>query len=290
MGFKMNFETIKFELLENGIGILTLNRPDKLNAMNFQMIEDLHSILDHLMLNLDCRILILKAEGRAFCAGLDLRESMVLQSKKKPEELKKKFFFIRAPDKDLIKAKMYGQWRTSHLIVKMRKISQPIISIIQGAATGAGFTFALATDIRIVGEKAKFANSFINIGFSGSDLASSYHLPRLIGMSRAAEILYTGRFIEAEEAKQIGLVFKVVNGDEDVLLKSAMEIAESLLTKSPLGLRMTKEAMNLSMDSPSLETIMQLENRAQMLCSTSEDLLEGVNAFFEKRKPKFPKL
>jgi len=90
----MNFETIKFELREDGIGILTLNRPDKLNAMNFQMIEDLHSILDCLMTNLDCRVLILKAEGRAFCAGLDLREFVVLQSKKKPDELKEKFFFI----------------------------------------------------------------------------------------------------------------------------------------------------------------------------------------------------
>ncbi|MFW9939323.1 MAG: enoyl-CoA hydratase/isomerase family protein, partial [Candidatus Thorarchaeota archaeon] len=205
-------------------------------------------------------------------------------------EMKKKFFFMKAPDKDLIKAKMYAQLRTSNLIVKMRKISQPIIAIIQGPATGGGFTFALAADIRIAGEKAKFANSFINIGLSGSDLASSYHLPRLIGLSRAAEILYTGRFIEAEEAEQIGLVFKIVKGQEKALLEAAMEIAENLLTKSPLGLRITKEAMNLSMDSPSLETIMQLENRAQMLCSTSDDLLEGVNAFFEKRKPKFPKL
>lgn len=286
----MNFETIKFELREDGIGILTLNRPDRLNAMNFQMIEDLHAILDHLMTNLDCRVLILKAEGRAFCAGLDLRESVVLQSKKKPEELKEKFYFIRAPDKDLIKAKMYGQWRTSHLIVKMRKISQPIIAIVQGPATGGGFTFVLASDIRIAGENAKLANSFINIGFSGADLASTYHLPRLIGMSRAAEILYTGRFIDADEAEQIGLVLKVIKGDETKLLEVAIEIAKDLLTKSPLGLRMTKEAINLSLDSPSLETIMQLENRSQMICSTSDDLLEGVKAFFEKRKPSYPKL
>jgi enoyl-CoA hydratase len=286
----MEFETIKFELQEDGIGILTLNRPDKLNAMNFQMIEDLHAIFDNLMINLDCRVLIFKAAGRAFCAGLDLRESTVLQSKKKPEELKKKFFFINAPDKDLIKAKMYGQWRTSHLIVKMRKISQPIIAIIHGPATGAGFAFALATDIRIAGEKGRFANSFINVGFSGADLASSYHLPRLIGMSRAAEILYTGRFVDAEESERIGLVLKIVKGEENELLASALEIAEELLTKSPLGLRMTKEAINLTLDSPSLETIMQLENRSQMLCSTSADLMEGINAFFEKRKPKYPLL
>ncbi len=285
----MNFETFKFELREDGIGILTLNRPDKLNAMNFQMIEDLHSIFDHLMTNLDCRVLILKAAGRAFCAGLDLKESAVLQSKKKPEELKERFFFMNAPDKDLIKAKIYAQGRASHLIVKMRKISQPIIAIIQGAATGAGFTLVLAADIRIAGENARLANSFINIGFSGSDLASSYHLPRLIGMSRAAEILYTGRFIDADEAERIGLVLKVVKGDDVKLVEAGLEIAENLLTKSPLGLRMTKEAINLTLDSPSLDTIMQIENRSQMLCSTSIDLLEGINAFFEKRKPKYPK-
>jgi len=286
----MEFETIKFELREDGIGILTLNRPDKLNAMNFQMSEELHVIFDQLMVNLDCRVLILRAAGRAFCAGLDLRESMVLQSKKKPQELKEKFFFIRAPDKDLIKAKLYAQWRTSHLIAKMRKISQPIIAIIQGPATGAGFTFALAADIRIAGKNGKMANSFINIGFSGADLASSYHLPRLIGMARAAEIIYTGRFVEADEAERIGLIYKLVEGDENKLLDAALDIAGNLLTKSPLGLRMTKEAINLSLDSPSLETLMQLENRSQMLCSTSDDLLEGVNAFFEKRKPNYPRL
>jgi enoyl-CoA hydratase len=285
----LNFETIDFELREDGIGVLTLNRPNKLNALNFQMIEDLHSIFDQLMVNLECRVLILKAAGRAFCAGLDLKESTVLQSKKKPEELKEKFFFMRAPEKDTIKAKIYAQARASQLVVKMRKISQPIIAVIQGPATGAGFTLVLAADIRLVGEAAKLANSFINIGFSGADLASSYHLPRLIGMSRAAEILYTGRFIDAEEAERIGLALKVIKGDEISLLESAIEVAENLLTKSPLGLRMTKEAINISLDSPSLDTIMQIENRTQMLCSASTDLLEGINAFFEKRKPKYPK-
>jgi enoyl-CoA hydratase/carnithine racemase len=285
----MEFETVKYELREDGIGILTLNRPNKLNALNFQMIEDLHSIFDNLMVNLDCRVLILKAAGSAFCAGLDLKESTVLQSKKKPEELKGKFFFMKAPDKDLIKSKIYAQGRASHLIVKMRKISQPIIAIIQGAATGAGFTLALAADIRIAGKNATLANSFINIGFSGSDLASSYHLPRLIGMSRAAEILYTGRFIDAKEAEKIGLTLKTIEDDDTKLLEAAMEIAKNLLAKSPLGLRMTKEAINISLDSPSMDTIMQIENRSQMLCSTSIDLLEGINAFFEKRKPNYPK-
>ena len=283
---KLNFETIKFELKENGIGILTLNRPDKLNAMSFQMIKDLHDLFDSLLVNLDCRIVILKAEGRTFCAGLDLKESMILQSKKKPTELKEKFHFLNAPDKDIIKAKLYAQWYTSQIIVKMRKIGQPIIALIQGAASGAGFAFVLAADFRIASKKARFNNAFINVGFSGSDLGSSYYLPRLIGMSRAAEILYTGRFVDAFEAEKIGLVLNVV--EEENLLDMAIELAENLLHKSPLGLRMTKQAINSSLDSPSLESILQLENRAQMLCSASDDIMEGVQSFFEKRDPKYP--
>jgi enoyl-CoA hydratase/carnithine racemase len=283
---KYNYETIKFELQDNGIGILTLNRPDKLNAVSFQMIEDLHSIMDHLMTNLDCRVVILKAKGKAFCAGLDLKESTVLQSKRKPQELKEKFFYVDTPEKDVIKAKLYAQWHTSQIILKMRKISQPIIALIQGAASGLGFAYALASDIRIASFKARFNNAFINVGFSGSDMASSYHLPRLIGMSRAAEILYTGRFIEADEAEKIGLVSRVVK--EEVLLDEGLKLAEELLKKSPLGLRMTKHAINLSQNSPSIDTIIELENRAQMLCSSSSDLTEAVQAFFEKRDPKYP--
>jgi enoyl-CoA hydratase/carnithine racemase len=109
-------------------------------------------------------------------------------------------------------------------------------------------------------------------------------------MSRAAEILYTGRFIDAEESEKIGLVFKVIEGDEDKLLGEAIKIAENLLTKSPLGLRMTKEAINLSLDSPSLETIIHIENRTQTLCGSSIDIKEGISAFFERRKPKYPLL
>ena len=283
----MDFETIKFELREDGIGILTLNRPDKLNAMSFQMFEDLHTIFDNLMVNLNCRVLILKGQGKAFCAGLDLKEVNLLNMKKKPEDYKK-FYYLDIPE--TFKNRMYFQWRLSQVIIKMRKISQPIIAIIHGAATGGGFALTLASDIRIAGEKARFNNAFIKLGLSGSDVGTSYFLPRLIGMSRAAELLYTGRFIKAEEAEKIGLVFKVVNGDENKLLEVAMDIAKDLLTKSPLGLRMTKEAINLSLDSPSLETIIQLENRAQTLCGTSKDIKEGVSAFFEKRKPKYPKL
>ncbi len=284
----MNLETIKFELRDDGIGILTLNRPNKLNAISLQMIEDLHTILDNLMINLDCRVVILKGEGRAFCAGLDLKESIVLDSKNASQELKDKFYFLDVPKNDNIKLFVYTQWRLSQIIVKMRKISQPIIAIIHGAAAGGGFAFTLASDIRIAGENAKFNNAFIKLGVSGSDMGTSYFLPRLIGMSRATEILYTGRFIDANEAERIGLVLKIVEGDENQLIDSAIELAKNMINKSPLGLRLTKQALNLSLDSPSLDTMIEMENRAQAISSRSKDMREGVAAFFEKREPKYP--
>ena len=280
----MQFETLEFELKENGIGIISLNRPEKLNAMSFQMFEDLHAIFDHLMINLDCRVVILRGKGRAFCAGLDLNEANVLNMRKVPEEYKK-FKYLEISES--IKKRFYFQWRLSQVIIKMRKISQPIIAVINGAATGGGFALTLASDIRIAGENALFNNAFIKLGLSGSDVGTSYFLPRLIGLSRAAEILYTGRFVYAEEAEKIGLVFKVVKGDECDIFSTAMDIAENFLTKSPLGLRMTKVAINFSQDSPSLETIIQLENRAQTLCGTSGDVMEGISAFFGKRDPKY---
>ena len=278
----MDFETIKFELKENGIGILSLNRPEKLNAINFLMEEEMHELLDHLMVNLDCRVLIIRGEGRAFCAGTDLQEGLILNTKKKPSGYDR-FYYLDVSEP--IKRKMYHQWRITQLVVKLRKISQPIISLVHGAAAGGGLAFALASDIRIASESAKFINASINIGLTGADVGGSYFLPRLIGLSRAAEILYTGRIVEADEAVDIGLALKQVPSDK--LLVSALEVAEELLTKSPLGLRMTKQSLNLTMDAPSLDTILQLENRGIVLTFASKDVTEATSAFMEKRNPKY---
>ncbi len=279
----MNFETIKFELKPNGIGIITLNRPEKLNAISFQMEEDLHELLDHLMTNLDCRVVIFGGMGRAFCAGTDLQEGLILNTKKIPVGYEK-YHFLNVPEP--LKKKMYHQWHISQIYVKMRKISQPIIAIIHGAAAGGGFGFAMAADMRIASEDVKFINASINIGLTGADVGGSYFLPRLIGMSRAAEILYSGKIVDGIEAEKIGLVLKVVKKEN--LLKAAIEKAEELLKKSPLGLRMTKQAINLSLDSPSLETILQFENSSIVLTFSSKDVNEASAAFFEKRDPKFP--
>ncbi|MFX0187966.1 MAG: enoyl-CoA hydratase/isomerase family protein [Candidatus Hodarchaeota archaeon] len=279
----MNFETIKFELKENGIGILTLNRPEKLNAISFQMEEELHDCLDNLMVDIDCRVVILRGEGKAFCAGTDLNEGLILNSKRKPEGYDK-FYYLNVPES--LKRKMYHQWRISQIFIKFRRISQPVIAIIKGPAVGGGFGFAMAADIRIASEDAKFINGSINIGLSGADVGGSYFLPRLIGMSRAAEILLTGRAIYGKEAEKIGLVYKLV--ERNKLLDEALNLANEMLRKSPLGLRMTKQAINLSLDAPSLENMIQLENSSIVVTFSSNDVKEGSSAFFEKRNPKYP--
>ena len=279
----MDYQTIEFELRDNGIGILTLNRPERLNAISFQMEEDLHSLFDSLMINLNCRVIILRGNGRAFCAGTDLQEALNLNIKKVPDGYEN-YYVLNTPEP--LKKKLYHQWRISQLYVKMRKISQPIIAMVHGAAVGGGFGFAMASDIRIATEDVKFINGSINLGLTGADVGGSYFLPRLIGMSRASEILYTGREVKSEEAEEIGLVLKIVNIDD--LMDAALEIANELLTKSPLGLRMTKQAINLTMDSPSLETILQLENMSIVLSFCSKDMNEGSAAFMQKRKPKYP--
>ena len=279
----MEYETIEFELENNGIGIITLNRPNKLNAISFKMEEELHSLLDDLMVNLDCRVIILQGKGRAFCAGTDLQDGLNLNVKKIPPGFEQ-YYHLNTPEP--LKQTLYHQWRISQIYVKMRKISQPIISIIQGAAVGGGFGFAMASDIRIATRDAEFINGSINLGLTGADVGGSYFLPRLIGLSRAAEILYTGRAVNANEAKEYGLILKIV--EKEMLFESAHLIAEELLTKSPLGLKITKQSVNLSLDSPSLETILQLENYGIVLSFTSKDMNEGSAAFMQKRKPSYP--
>jgi enoyl-CoA hydratase/carnithine racemase len=250
------YETIKVEEREDGISIITFNRPDRLNAINFQFVEDLQDYLNKVESNLSIRVVILTGEGRAFCSGLDIKDSQIILKKRIPEDLH-------------------------------RRIPQPVIAAIKGSAYGGGLTFALASDIRIAGESAEFCNAFINVGLSGADCGSSYWLPRLIGFSRAAEFMYTGRVIDAQEADKIGLVSKVVPDDQ--ILKEALKVAKVILTKSPIGLRFTKDALNMNMDAPSLEAATKLENRTQVICVNADDVLEGVFATLEKRVPKYDK-
>jgi enoyl-CoA hydratase len=249
------------------------------------MIEELHELLSELEWNLDCRVLILTGEGRAFCSGTDLKESFLFESVDKLPEKYSNLKYLNVDDD--AKRKMYGQKRIAEVMLRLRRINQPVIAAVKGAATGGGFALAMASDIRIAGESARFNNAFINIGMSGTDVGSSYFLPRLIGLSRAAEILYTGRFVDAKEAERIGFVSRVVPDDQ--LLEAALNLAREMLKKSPLGLRLTKEAINQNIDAPSMEAAIYLENRNQVVCMSTKDVVEALTSFFEKRSPNYGK-
>ena len=270
-----DYNTIRYQELEEGIGILTLNRPERLNALNFEMIEELHDLLGELEWNVDCRVLIITGEGRAFCSGTDLKEASLFASLDNLPDKYSKLKYLNVEDE--AKRKMYGQRRIADVILQLRKINQPVIAAVKGPATGGGFALAMAADIRIAGESARFNNAFINIGMSGTDVGSSYFLPRLIGLSRAAEILYTGRFVDAQEAERIGFVSRVV--PDDKLMEAALELAREMLKKTPLGLRLTKEAINMNIDAPSLEAALYLENRNQVVCMSTKDIFEALTAF-----------
>jgi enoyl-CoA hydratase len=168
------------------------------------------------------------------------------------------------------------------MIIELKKMPQPIIAVVQGPAAGGGMCLALASDIVYAGPKAKFIASFINIGLSGGELGTTYFLPKVIGSARTAEILMTGRPIEAAEAERIGLVSRVV--EEDALLTTALETARVMLGKSYMGLRQTKEALTQNLNAPSLEAALELENRNQSICAFTPDFQAAIEAFVSGRK------
>ena len=278
------YETIKVEEREDGLAIITFNRPESLNAVSFQFTDEFLDYLKKLEEDLSIRVVILTGAGRGFCSGLDLKESQLIIKKTVPEEYKKYFFLTT---KDIVKRTEFAQKRLSKVMLKLRNIPQPIIAAVNGPAYGAGMAFALNSDIRIAGESAVFCNAFIKIGVSGADMGSSYWLPRLIGFSRAAEFMYTGRDMDAKEADKFGLVSKVV--PDDKLLDEAIEIAKNILNKSPLGVRLTKEALNITANAPSLESAIKLENQTQTICLNTKDAPEGAFSVLTKRKPNYEK-
>jgi enoyl-CoA hydratase/carnithine racemase len=245
----MDYTTITFTA-DGPIGLLTLNRPAKLNALNQAMIEELDHLLGELAANRDIRVVILTGAGeKGFCSGLDMTETAAQLFEVTP---------------DLI---YFYQSRTSMLFYKMRRIPQPIIAAVHGAAAGAGFSFAMAADVRVVTPQARFNAAYINIGLGGADLCSSFFLPKLIGTGRAYEFLMTGDFMSAQEAKELGFVSRIV--EREKLMETAYEIANKMVSKNPVGLWMTKEAINMNLDGASLEQALHLENRNQAFMITA---------------------
>jgi enoyl-CoA hydratase len=264
----MSYETVRFEEVEAAVGLVTLNRPHRLNAMNLTMVDDLHRLLGLLEGEEDIRVLIITGEGRGFCAGADLKEAAQRWTGTQRE---------RSAANHLV----YVQRRYSSLIPRMRAIPQPIIAAVNGPAAGAGMCVALASDVIIAAPEALFIASFINIGLSGGELGTSYFLPRLVGATRAAEILMTGRSVSGEEAERIGLAVRCVPREK--LLESALETARAMLGKSRLGLRFTKEALEMSRHAPSVEAAIEMEDRNQSILIMTREFLDSLESF-QRRK------
>ncbi len=272
------WNTLKLETCEAfpEIGLLTLNQPDKLNAVSLDMMDDLHACLDFLNRAFDCRVLVLRGAGKLFCSGADLTTDPGGESS---------YDWADFPDK--VKGFWQMQHTLSEVIAKLRRIPQPVIAAVHRAAVGAGMALVNASDIVVASRNTKFINAFIKIGVSGADCGSSYFLPRLMGFHRSAELLYSGRDLMAEEAHQWGYVNFLVDSEEEVLPHAVRFAADFMLTRSPLGLRFTKEALNFNMDAGSLETALNFEDRNQVICGQTDDVIEGVASFFEKRRPRY---
>jgi enoyl-CoA hydratase/carnithine racemase len=217
------------------------------------MAEELEHFWGERRQDLQTRVLILRGNGdKGFCAGLDLRESLKEIPAMEPEQ----FYRFQA--------------RLARLNLAMRQAPQPIICAVHGPAVGLGFSFALASDVRLVSSEARFSAAFINVGLGGADMACSYFLPRMIGAGRAYEFMLTGDFMSAEEAMALGLVSRVMPREE--LMVQALELARKMNGKNPVGLHLTKEAINMNLDAGGLEQALQMEDRNQTLLLLREKL------------------
>lgn len=255
---------------EEGVEVITLDRPERLNAINRELLDELKAALREADEDPSCRVVILTGAGRSFCAGLDLREMTGTAS---------------GLDMGRAQSLMRHAQSVAGIVPVIRSVRKPTIAAVNGVAAGGGMAMSLACDVRVAASGARFNAAFIKIGVSACDLGLSWILPRLIGASRAFEIMLTGRMIDAGEAERIGLVSRVV--DDGSALEAALETARLIAANSPFGVWMTKEVMWANLEVGSLGAGMDLENRTQVLGLMTKDHLEAVDAFLQKRPAAF---
>ncbi len=259
-----------FEVERAGeVDILTLDRPERLNAIDPAMAQDLTRYFRDKRYDDHTRVIVMRGAGRAFCAGVDLKAS-----NEAPPDRR----FGNAG----VRVEFAIQQANREFILEMRRCPQPIIAELHGAVCGAGFALALAADIRIAARNARMNCAFVNVGLGGCDIGVSYLLPRLVGASVASLLILTGEFIEAERAHALGLVSRLVE-DADGLDAAGRAIADSLLKVAPIALRLSKEALRHAIDATSIEAAIAMEDRNQVLCARTEDFHEAMAAFFERR-------
>ncbi|HVS83529.1 MAG TPA: enoyl-CoA hydratase family protein [Pyrinomonadaceae bacterium] len=250
----------------DGIATITLNRPERLNAITFEVYRELTAFFATLRDQQDVRVVVITGAGRAFCSGGDVRDIIGELQGCDAEGLLR---FTRL---------------TCELIRNMRLLPKPIIASLNGTTAGAGSCIALASDIRIAAEEAKIAFIFVKVGLAGTDMGATYLLPRVVGLAKATELLMTGDFISAQEAEAIGLYNRIVPRDE--LEAATREFAEKLARGPALGLAKTKEMLNREMNM-GFESALEAEAVAQALCMQHPDFEEAHTAFIEKRPAKF---
>jgi enoyl-CoA hydratase len=254
-----------------GVKRLTLNRPQSLNSFTFAMYSELIGILEGLRHDSHSRVVILTGSGKGFCAGHDLRNAG------EPGWI----------DDPQMSRPYHGKHSISEIgriPVLMRQLPQPIISAVNGAAAGIGYVLALAADLCVAANSAKFVNSIHNAG-TGHELGLSYLLPRAVGTQRAAEILLTARPVLADEAQRIGLVLRAVPDEQ--LLDCALELAAAIMVNVPIGIWLTKQSLWLNQAAGSLDAAIEMENRAVAISQSTADAAEKRASFLEKRAPKF---
>ncbi|MEW5743786.1 MAG: enoyl-CoA hydratase family protein [Myxococcota bacterium] len=251
---------------DGGVLVLTLNRPQTLNSLTFEVYAELRDTFAALEREPDVKVVVLTGAGRGFCSGGDVTQIIGELVKREPAEV---LHFARM---------------TCDVIRNMRALRKPIISAINGTAAGAGAVLALASDLRIMAEEAKFAFLFTKVGLAGSDMGASFLLPRVIGLGRATELLMLGDSVPASQALAWGLCSQVVPGAE--LMDAALKLARRLEAGPALALGVTKEMLNATL-SASLNDALDEEARAQALLMCMGDFKEFAAAYHEKRPPTF---
>ncbi len=260
------YETLALDESAPGVVVVTLNRPDRYNAMTNTMFDELEQLalaLDH---EHGCRVVVLTGAGKAFCSGYDLADADELPS----------LGALGMLDQ---------QERAARALHAVRGMRVPVIAAVNGAAAGGGLSLALAADIRFAATSAKFNAAFVRIGLSAGDLGASWLLTRLIGPAHASEICFTGRMVAADEALAIGLVNRV--SEPDRLLRDVLALAEAIVANSPGGVQLSKRALQANLEISSYAAALELENRGQALLTRSADMAEALAAFKEKRPAVF---
>ncbi len=256
------YSTLRVQREGEGVVLLTLHRPERLNALSFEMFDELALLCGTLADDREARALIVTGSGRGFCAGLDLDDAGELK-RMSPQQM------------------LRGQERWVGAVAAFRALPLPVIAAINGPAAGAGLALALMADLRIAASTATLSTAFVRIGLSGGDAGMSWLLPRLVGLTHASELLLTGAPVDAARAERIGLLNRVVEPEQ--LLEAARESARAIAAHNPFAVRLTKQVLQQNADAPSLAAALETENRNQVLITQTDDMQEALVAFREKR-------